>query len=400
MSTIVTINGNALPSSSRADLNTNFSNLNTDKIETSYLDTDTTLAANSDTKIATQKAVKAYVDAGGNVNASETTKGIVEEATDAEVTAGTATGGTGAKLFITPAKLTTYLGSAYPIVRTYTSTSTYLGTSTSRFDITNPSGTTFRYTWDGTGTDPGITSSNPATNAGVNIQGQNFSAANNGSFVVTSSGTNYFEVTNASGVSENDKTLGTGFLGIGTKWTKPTGLKYVVIETVGGGGTGGGANAAGLNNTASGGGGGGGGYTRKTVAASTLASTEVATVGAATKLSSFGNYGISQPGTNGTDEGNGGGGGTAASGDINITGQGGGSGTAENGSSSGFLVGGTGGSSTLGGGGYGVYSNTGGNGAAGGSYGGGGSGAVSAYPNGSYTGGSGAQGIVIVTEHY
>lgn len=108
MTTIVTIQASDGISSSRTDINTNFSNLNTDKIETSYLDTDTTLAANSDTKIATQKAVKAYVDVGGNVNASETTKGIVEEATDAEVTAGTATGGTGAKLFITPAKLATY----------------------------------------------------------------------------------------------------------------------------------------------------------------------------------------------------------------------------------------------------------------------------------------------------
>lgn len=108
MSTITTINASDLITNSRAVINTNFSNLNTDKIETSYLDTDTTLAANSDTKIATQKAVKAYVDTGGNVNASETTRGIVEEATDAEVTAGTATGATGAKLFITPAKLATY----------------------------------------------------------------------------------------------------------------------------------------------------------------------------------------------------------------------------------------------------------------------------------------------------
>lgn len=39
------------------------------------------------------------------VNASETVAGIVEEATTAQTTAGTATGETGAKLFITPAKL-------------------------------------------------------------------------------------------------------------------------------------------------------------------------------------------------------------------------------------------------------------------------------------------------------
>src|SRR3990167_5706596 len=109
MATIVTINSGDSITNSRADLNTNFTNLNSDKIETSYLDTDTTLAANSDVKIATQKAVKTYVDAGGNVNASETSKGIVEEATDAEVTAGTATGATGAKLIVTPAKLATRL---------------------------------------------------------------------------------------------------------------------------------------------------------------------------------------------------------------------------------------------------------------------------------------------------
>jgi len=48
---------------SRTTINTNFTNLNTDKVETSVLDTDTTLAANSDAKVATQKAVKTYVDA-------------------------------------------------------------------------------------------------------------------------------------------------------------------------------------------------------------------------------------------------------------------------------------------------------------------------------------------------
>lgn len=102
MSTITTIQSTDLITNSRTVINTNFSNLNTDKIETSVLDTDTTLAANSDARIATQKAVKTYVDAGGNVNASTTTKGIVEEATVAEIGAGTATGGTGARLFINP----------------------------------------------------------------------------------------------------------------------------------------------------------------------------------------------------------------------------------------------------------------------------------------------------------
>lgn len=107
MTTITTIQSSDLITDSRTVINTNFSNLNSDKVETSAIDTDTALAANSDAKIPSQKAVKAYVDAGGNVNASETTRGIVEEATDAEVTAGTAVGATGAKLFITPTKIQT-----------------------------------------------------------------------------------------------------------------------------------------------------------------------------------------------------------------------------------------------------------------------------------------------------
>lgn len=66
MSLITTLNASDLITNSRAVINTNFSNLNTDKIETSVLDTDTALTANSDSKIATQKAVKAYVDASIN----------------------------------------------------------------------------------------------------------------------------------------------------------------------------------------------------------------------------------------------------------------------------------------------------------------------------------------------
>ena len=85
-----------------------------------------------------------------------------------------------------------------------------LGGSTTRYDITNPSGSTFRYTYDGTGTNPAITATNPTPGDTVIINAQNFNAGNNGTFVVTGAGTNYFEVTNASGVAENDKTIGTG----------------------------------------------------------------------------------------------------------------------------------------------------------------------------------------------
>ena len=63
MSTITSLGASDNGAVSRSTINTNLTNLNTDKIETSVLDTDTTLAANSDSKVATQKATKAYVDA-------------------------------------------------------------------------------------------------------------------------------------------------------------------------------------------------------------------------------------------------------------------------------------------------------------------------------------------------
>jgi hypothetical protein len=118
------------------------------KLDDSQLDTDGTLAANSDTKIASQKATKTYTDTGlalkvnntgnetiagiktfssspivpaptidlqvatkkyaddltyaGAPDADEATKGVVEQATAAEVNAGTETGGTSAKLFVSP----------------------------------------------------------------------------------------------------------------------------------------------------------------------------------------------------------------------------------------------------------------------------------------------------------
>jgi len=62
MATITTILSTNQPSASRTVINDNFTNLNTDKIETSVLDTDVTLAADSNTKVATQRATKTYVD--------------------------------------------------------------------------------------------------------------------------------------------------------------------------------------------------------------------------------------------------------------------------------------------------------------------------------------------------
>lgn len=82
MTSITTIASGDLITDSRAVINTNFSNLNSDKIETSYIDTDTTLAANSDAKIPSQKAIKAYVDANSTLSiASETTAGATHSLT-------------------------------------------------------------------------------------------------------------------------------------------------------------------------------------------------------------------------------------------------------------------------------------------------------------------------------
>jgi hypothetical protein len=93
---------------------------------------------------------------------------------------------------------------------------TMIGDATSQFDITDQGGNTFRYTWDGTGTDPGIDNTLASIQAddAAAINAQNFNAANNGNFVISAVGTNYFEVTNASGVAESNKTIGTGHIQI------------------------------------------------------------------------------------------------------------------------------------------------------------------------------------------
>lgn len=88
---------------------------------------------------------------------------------------------------------------------------TSIGGATSQFDITK-TGHIVRYTWDGTGTDPGITASLPNEGDWVIINAQNFNAANNGTFRVINSDTNYFEVINEDGVAESNKTIGTGTL--------------------------------------------------------------------------------------------------------------------------------------------------------------------------------------------
>lgn len=86
-----------------------------------------------------------------------------------------------------------------------------LGDSTTVFTITNTGGSTYRYTWTTTGTDPLIVNKTRVGTT-VIIAAQNFNALNNGTFVLTATAANYFEVTNASGVAEATKTIGTGYI--------------------------------------------------------------------------------------------------------------------------------------------------------------------------------------------
>lgn len=90
------------------------------------------------------------------------------------------------------------------------------GASSTRFDISNPVGTTFRYTYDGTGTDPKINATTIPVGSEIYVFSANMNSANTTSasrpvFIVTGSGTNFFEINNTTpGVVENDKTLGSG----------------------------------------------------------------------------------------------------------------------------------------------------------------------------------------------
>jgi hypothetical protein len=91
-------------------------------------------------------------------------------------------------------------------------TSADIGDSTTQFDITK-TGSTVKYLYDGTGTNPLITTH---VNAGdvIHIMASNFATANKGAFSVTAVGANYFEITNASGSDESNKTIGTGAIRI------------------------------------------------------------------------------------------------------------------------------------------------------------------------------------------
>lgn len=358
MSTITTIQGTDVISNSRTDINTNFSNLNTDKIETSYLDTDTTLAANSDSKIATQKATKTYVDSV----ASPTGKSWNEYAVDAVGT------------------------DSYGI--TLTGFTAYVAGQTFKFKAgtANTGACSLNVNGLGAKTIKKDVSSDLATG----------DILANQIVTVIYDGTNMQMISKPAPSPIDIQT----FTSSGT-YTKPLGAVTVVVRAWGGGGSG-----ASINSTA--GGGGGGGCTEVILDASSVGNTETVTIGdggtAVTNAvgndggnTTFGSLVTAYGGQGGFASTGGGGGGNVAKGSA---GAGGGinggavgsssvGGSADFGGAGGGNLNNIGGSSNWGGGGGGGC--TGGNGSGGGkSYFGGGGGGANG--SGTQTGGTSTYG--------
>lgn len=316
----------------------------------------------------------------------------------------------GGSTFGTPSSTNKYITQDYnksatglPVLVQKTTAGTSRGDNTTRFDITLVSGTTYRYTWDGTGTDPSISAATMPVGSVVDCQGSNFAAGNKGLFVVTASATNSFDVTNASGVAENDKTLGTGTLVTGSaancSYSVPSTVKYIILELVGPG-----APGESGSTMVGGAGGSSGGYLKKTIARASLAATEYFMVGPALTKTLIDNQ-TSNTRTVFTLAGTyiaagaskstitvAGLGGTATGGDINLTGRPGGQGQndADLGSSA---MAGVGGSSQYGTGGL-AATNT--NGGAASGYGSGGGGAS----GNATTGGACTGGCIVINEFY
>lgn len=324
--------------------------------------------------------------------------------------------------FGTPSASNKFVTEEYLVSGTPTPTQTILtpntpkGGSSTRFDVTNITGNTYRYTFDGTGTDPNINSGTMPIGTVVDIQGQNFAAGNKGLFVTTGVGSNYFEIDNASGVAENDKTIGNGYLLLGGQYTAPANVKYIKVRQVGAGGSGGSASAgANVNVTAPGG--ASAGYAEKLFTAAELSSPINYVVGykstggsdrhgARTVFASI----ITNGGQHGTNQANPGTqsftmavGGSATGGDVNVDGQNGGMHVIAAGTSSSSYanISGAGASTPLGIGGLpiGGANNSGVQGKAGTGYGSGGSGG-NAEDGNNASGGDGGNGVIIIDEYY
>lgn len=207
-------------------------------------------------------------------------------------------------------------------------------------------------------------------------------------------------------------------------WTKPAGLKFLVVECVGAGGAGGRNLSTSAAATSAGAGGGGGGYVMKKIPAADLGATETVTVGtggtgssggaggtggtssftitSGTTIQATGGEGANGGSSNSFHHANGVDGGVGTNGDVNIVGQDGspgfGFGTV---SSNAIAVGGAGGSSPLGGGGRGGSAAAGVTTGQPGNYVGGGGGGNAASTSQTATAGpDGADGIVLIWEYF
>lgn len=127
------------------------------------------------------------------------------------------------------------------VVRTYTPTfSARFGADNTQWNISQPVAGTFRYTYTGTGTNPNINASTMPIGTKVYLYAQIYiEAGNQGFFTVTGVGNNYFEIANPSGVVETDTYLQVYSYVNTFTWTKPAGLRFIVVEEVGGGESGG-----------------------------------------------------------------------------------------------------------------------------------------------------------------
>lgn len=93
-----------------------------------------------------------------------------------------------------------------------------LGDSTTQWNITNTAGNTWRYTWNTVGTNPGLTSTLVPVGTYICLAAQTDNAANKITTPITAINTNYFEVTNASGVAGSNIPTGTGHMTLGIRY--------------------------------------------------------------------------------------------------------------------------------------------------------------------------------------
>lgn len=201
-------------------------------------------------------------------------------------------------------------------------------------------------------------------------------------------------------------------------WTKPSGLKFILVEVVGGGGGGGKANTTSAGQRSGGGGGGGGGRSFKKIAAADLASTVAVTVGSGGaggtgagngstgETSSFGAHCQATGGSGGTSGTagtgaalmSGGDGGAGSGGDLNFKGGGGGNNNRNAQDVQMFLTGVGGGVPGFAGMSDAPEFNV--TGKTGKPYGGGGGGANNGTSQTAADGGAGADGVVVVYEFF